>query len=403
MWHEISQSAAHLDWFHAYPFIYRHTDISPLYVSTIRDIWRQSNDRKLLESSWPSLEAAWRYCLAHVDPKDGLLAIPAGEMGVNENSADKVDKELPTEMTWIEGAAAFSELADAVGKHDVAESARAAAQRAKSALSKFWDPARQYYNEGIFANGMPFTQEMASTVDGVADGLFPPEESKAVFQKLSEAPFLAPWGLRSIPSTAANYQPESYQHGSVWPITTASYVQAALVLHHPEQAWPIWKSLVEDSSLDSPGHMPEVLSGAAFRVLDVSVPQQAFSTAALLNATLHGILGMEPNAPAHELRFAPHLPPQWKQVSITNYPFGGHKLSFTMQRSGDEFDLSVKNDGPPFELECAPMLDGSGRVTAAVNGKPVEAEVREYGSDRHAVVRFRVEHEASLSLKQASR
>ena len=31
MWHEIAQSATYVDWFHRYPYIYRHTDISPLY------------------------------------------------------------------------------------------------------------------------------------------------------------------------------------------------------------------------------------------------------------------------------------------------------------------------------------------------------------------------------------
>src|SRR5262249_13768449 len=157
--------------------------------------------------------------------------------------------------------------------------------------------------------------------------------------------FLVPWGVRSMPSDAPNYQPDSYQHGSVWPITTANYVLASLAAHRPQQAWPMWRALVEQSFLDSPGHVPEVLSGASYRVLNVAVPEQTWSSAALLTSTVRGILGLEPNAPNDELRFEPHLPPQWIQVTISNFRLGNRRLKFSIRRSSSEIDLSLINDG----------------------------------------------------------
>jgi glycogen debranching enzyme len=54
---------------------------------------------------------------------------------------------------------------------------------------------------------------------------------------------------------------------------------------------------VKDSFIGSPGHIPEVLSGTANVPLDVSVPEQTWSSAALMTATVRGILGLNPDVP----------------------------------------------------------------------------------------------------------
>jgi hypothetical protein len=56
---------------------------------------------------------------------------------------------------------------------------------------------------------------------------------------------------------------------------------------HPDNATstPLWYSLVKDSFIGSPGHIPEVLSGSQC-ALDVSVPEQTWSSAALMTATV---------------------------------------------------------------------------------------------------------------------
>jgi glycogen debranching enzyme len=398
VWHEISQSAAYVDWFHIYPFIYRHTDISPLYLLTMRNIWRASGDRQLLQTSWPSLEAAWHFCVAHLDTEDGLIVIPPNQSGVNENEADRTAKELPLEMVWAAGAEAFSDLANAAAKQSLAEEAHRAAEKAKASLSKFWDSKRKYYFEGLLAGGRPFLQETASPVWGVSERLFPLEEREAVLNRLAEPAFLTPWGLRSIPIDAPNYQPDSYQHGSVWPITTANYVLAALEAHRPQQAWPMWRALVEQSFLESPGHLPEVLSGASYRVLNIAVPEQTWSSAALMTSTVRGILGLEPNAPNGELRFEPHLPPQWTQVTISNFQLGDRNLQFNFRRSSTEIDLSLINDGSPFTLEFAPMLPARAKVTGLVNGNAVSTTLRQEDQDMHAVTKIKIGKNSEVRL-----
>ncbi|HVZ16897.1 MAG TPA: hypothetical protein VG897_07265, partial [Terriglobales bacterium] len=399
MWHEISQAANYVDWFHRYPYIYRHTDISPQYLVTMRDIWRSSGDRRLLEQSWPSIDAAWRFCLTHLDPHDGLIVIPPNQSGVNENQADRTEKELPLEMIWAQGAEAFSELAAVLNKPDLAQQAHDAAALAKASLSEFWDPRRNYYFEGLLSGNRAFTQQMASPVEGVAAGLFPQREQAMVLDRLAQPAFQIPWGIRSIPSDDPHYESDSYAHGSVWPLTNESYILATLKAHHPEQAWPIWQSLVNDSFLDSPGHIPEVLSGASYRPLDVSVPEQTWSSAAFVTATVRGILGLAPDAPNNKLRFEPHLPPQWNHITLRNYLLGTRKLQITLTRDASHLDLQITNDGAPFQLSFAPMVPWSAS-TGTVDGKKVQIESRKEDRDIHADMTVTINRSSHLVLSK---
>ncbi|MGZ4816120.1 MAG: amylo-alpha-1,6-glucosidase [Terriglobales bacterium] len=383
IWHEISQAANYVDWFHRYPYIYRHTDISPLYLVTMRDVWRSSGDRTLLERSWPSLEAAWRFCLAPVDPHDGLIIIPPDQSGVNENEADRTEKELPLEIVWASGAEAFSELASAMNKPDLSAQAHDAAAKAKASLSEFWDPGHNYYFEGLLAGNRAFLQQMASPAAGVAAGLFPPREQSMVLDRLTEPAFQTAWGIRSIPSDDPHYQPDSYAHGSVWPLGNETYILAALKAHRPEEAWPIWQSLIDDSYIDSPGHIPEVLSGAFYRPLDVAVPEQTWSSAALLTATVRGILGLDPDAPNNKLLFEPHLSPQWSHVTVRNFRLGQRRIDITLTRNASNVDIEIANEGDPFQLTFAPMVN-SNSMTATVDGRKAQVSTVKENHDTHA-------------------
>ena len=399
IWHEISQSASFVDWFHLYPYIYRHTDISPLYLLAMRNIWESSGDRSLLDTSWPSLEAAWRFCLEHLDPEDGLMVIPPEQSGVNENEADRTQKELPLELVWAAGADAFSELSAVTGHTSESEQGRSASARARASLKEFWDPERNYYFEGLRADKRPLQQQMASPAWGVAQRLFPARERELVLDRLAQPAFRTDWGLRSIPSDDPAYQPDSYAHGSVWPVGTETYILATLVAHRPEQAWPMWYSLVKDSFIGSPGHIPEVLSGTANVPLGVSVPEQTWSSAALMTATVRGILGLDPDVPGNKLRFQPHLPPQLNTVTIHNFRFGSRTLQFTLQHSSSGIELSVANTGEPFDLEFVPQLLFSGdRVRGFLNGKEVPVRVMPGEHDRHASLSFTIQQSEQVRI-----
>ena len=387
-----------MDWFRRYPYAYRDTDSSPVYLVAMRNIWRSSGDRSLLEESWPSLAAGWRFSVAHVDRKDGLMVIPSHESGVNENEADRTLKELPLELSWVAGAEAYAELAAAKGEVSISEEARRASELAKTSLTQFWDTGRHYYFEGLRAGNVPFARQTVSPAWGIWQGIFSPREQNMVLDRLAQPAFRTGWGLRSVPSDDPSYEADSYAHGSVSPLSTGIYILAALAAHRPQESWSMWHSLIKASFLGSPGHIPEVLSGDSFRPLEVSVPEQTWSSAALLTSTVRGILGFHPDVPNNKLCFEPHLPEEWKRWAIHGVQFGGRRLEFTLEHAGAGMELSIINDGHPFQLEFSPQVSSEGPIQAYVNGEAWPVWLRYGGHDVDAVMTLTVERNMQVRL-----
>ena len=69
MMHELTQSAALLDW-SKYPYGYYHADTTPLYLVSLARYVQRSGDLEFAKRSWDSLAKAYRFCLSTVD-KDG--------------------------------------------------------------------------------------------------------------------------------------------------------------------------------------------------------------------------------------------------------------------------------------------------------------------------------------------
>ncbi|MFN2398092.1 MAG: hypothetical protein ABR543_05520, partial [Gemmatimonadaceae bacterium] len=57
--HEISQSAAKIDWFGAYPYAFYHGDTTPFWILALGEYWRQSADTALVRELWPNLRRAF--------------------------------------------------------------------------------------------------------------------------------------------------------------------------------------------------------------------------------------------------------------------------------------------------------------------------------------------------------
>jgi hypothetical protein len=152
---------------------------------------------------------------------------------------------------------------------------------------------------------------------------------------------LTAWGIRSTPSTDKAYDPSSYATGSVWPIANAGAAIALWKHHRATAAFSIWNALVKATTMDAPGHIDEVLSGEEFRPLNVSVPEQTWSSAGFLSATISGLLGYEADGAAQVIRLAPHPPETWDRLGARFLPFGHNMLDVNIRRNGQQMAVSL--------------------------------------------------------------
>lgn len=390
IFHEISQSAGLIDWFKDYPYAYRHTDVSAMYLVAFRNLLHASGDRVLLQESWGSLQAAYQYLVSQVDPSDGLVTVPTGGWGGDETIEEPIVKDVYLESVWVAGAGAFEDLAHRMGASEMAGDAHARAERAGASLAaKFWDSTRGAFYYGISAHGQVQKQELNQVNWGIWLGSFDAEISERALDRLAGPQWQTAWGTRSVSRDDPLYQPESYGHGSVWPLGTGVQALAFYRYHRPAEAEKLVRSLVDQSFFNSLGHVPEVFSGDAYRELDVSVPEQIWSSGMVTTTLMHGLLGLQPDALSSELRFAPHLPLDWTGVTIRNLRIGKTVLNLEMKKSKSEIILNVDQSGPPVAITFAPQVPSESRQPRAIlNGRPQNAAIQSHRLDTHAEMNF---------------
>lgn len=390
IFHEISQSAGLIDWFGNYPYAYRHTDISAMYLVAFRNLYRASGDTDFVRTNWDALKAAYSYLVSRLDPLDGLVTIPSGGWGGDETIEQQVVKDVYLESVWVAGAEAFGALAKVLGDHKLASGAQVRAEKARASLAtKFWNSRRDFFFYGFNGKGELLTQELGQPNWGIWMGVFDQEKSDRALANMAHARWQADWGLRSIPADDPLYIGDSYGHGSVWPLGTGIQALAFYSHHRPLDGFGLWRALIDQSFLNSPGHVPEVFSGNFYRELDVSVPEQIWSSGIVITSLMRGLLGIEPDASMAEIHFTPHLPPDWSGVTIRNLKVGQSTLNLELEQAEAAVSLKVNDNGLPVAITFAPEIPlGSQDLRATLNGQPVSAEIRSYEQDAHAELKF---------------
>jgi glycogen debranching enzyme len=391
IWHELSQSADPADWAAKYPYMFVHVDITFHYLTTVEHYIIASGDTQFLQQNWPGLEAAHRYCESQLDRVDGLPRIPAGKEGGNEQ--DRMTDDLSLATSWVRASAAFARLATLSGHATMAEEAVLASEKAKkSAALRYWDEQRNSWIDGYDGDdgsGHAVTRHSVHGVDLVSGRILDPRQSAAVLDQLTSSGFETDWGTRGVDANSARFDPASYASGSVSPVSTGAVASALWSEHRPYTAFPVWSSLVPWGTLDSMGHMHEVLAGDFYHPQEESVPEQTWSSAMFVSSAVNGLLGLAREALGNRLEFSPHLPSGWDRISVKNIQVAGGQMNMTLARVPQGLDLQTENSGDPVQVLFSPQIPFGAHLSGAeLDGKPVTAEREAHQQDTHATLTF---------------
>ncbi len=388
IWHEMSQSAPLIGWKKNYHYMYVHVDITPQYLAALEDYAATTGDRAFVRERWAGIAAAWRYARSIVDPASGMPRIPEGKQGQNEQDALRDDIRLTS--TWIDGADGFARLARRIGKNGAAAEAERAAARARTAVATTgWDASRDFWLSGHGRDGAPVYAERPDASAVLTQGVFPDERVARVLDRLSAPDFLTDWGVRSLSARDPAYDPNPYASGSVWALGTSSVLTTFYKRHRALAAWPIWRGLAGWNTLDSAGHLHELLAGDLFHAERESVPEQTWSSAGLLLSAVRGLFGLEVRGGERVLRLTPHLPAGWDRVELNGVRVGADRVDLTMTRTDRGLTLSVANVGAPVLIEFSPALPlGARPVAARLDRVPLAFAQERHDTDAHAALRF---------------
>jgi glycogen debranching enzyme len=399
IWHEMSQSAGLIDWTGKYPYMFVHVDISFQYLNTIAAYIAASGDKKFLQDHWQSVSAAYRYCQSLIDPRDGLPRIPPGKEGGDEQ--DRMSNELTLSASWIEASKSFADMATWMSDATQAAQAMQAGEKArKSAATRYWDEQEKFWIDGYSPSGKKIVNRSSNGNVVITQHLFSKPQQQSLLDQLASPSFQTDWGTRSTAMNSSVFNPDSYAKGSVWAVGTAEMAMAFWAGHRPSTAFSIWGGLIPWSSLDSLGHMDEVLAGDYYHEQTESVPEQTWSSALFFQTAVQGLLGLRVNALQNQLDFSPHLPADWNAVTVRNIQLPQSKITLAWARTNDGSELEIVNNGSSVHFVYSPEIPLDSKLSGAIlNGKPIHARLEEHSQDTHATVDVDLPHGTShLSL-----
>jgi len=199
---------------------------------------KRTGDVATIRALWPNLIAAVGWMKDYGDFNgDGLISYQrAAETGLsNQGWKDSEDSIFhrdgrfpkgPVALLEVQGYAyaawqAMADMARVLGDPGQAEWAgRAGAVRAL-VEDRFWMEDEQFYAIALDGDGEQCRSIGSNAGHLLFTGLPSRERARAVTKRMLGAEFRSGWGLRTLATGQARFNPMSYHNGSVWPHDTA--------------------------------------------------------------------------------------------------------------------------------------------------------------------------------------
>jgi glycogen debranching enzyme len=235
--HELRRGKAAEAWF---PVYYGSLDSTPLFLILLSEVWRWSGDDAVARELEAPARRALEWLEVHGDRDgDGFLEYerrtPRGL--VNQSWKDSTDSQRfhdgrfaapPIAPVEVQGYAFDARLR-------VAELAREAwgdaslarrLEREADALRKhfddaFWIEERECYALALDRDKRQVDSLCSNVGHLLWSGIVPPEKRPIVARTLMSEELWSGWGLRTMASSEAAYNPLRYHNGTVWPHDTA--------------------------------------------------------------------------------------------------------------------------------------------------------------------------------------
>jgi glycogen debranching enzyme len=344
---------------------YGSVDATPLFVMLAGLYVQRTGDDATLKQLWPAIEAALGWIDGPGDPdRDGFVEYRrATEQGLqNQGWKDSYDAIFHADGALAEGHIALAEVQGYVfaGKMLAASCARRLGLTEKAAQLEseaerladrfedaFWCEDLNTYALALDGAKRPCKVRSSNAGQLLFTGIAREGRARKVAAGLLQPQFFTGWGIRTIASGEARYNPMSYHDGSVWPHDNALIALglARYGLKHAVEV--LFKGLFDAASYMELRRLPELFCG--FRrersrgptLYPVACAPQAWASATPFTL-LEAALGFDFNADRGEIRLInPRLPAFLNQVTLRDLRLGASSVDLRISRHGDSVSLEV--------------------------------------------------------------
>jgi glycogen debranching enzyme len=357
---------------------YGSVDSTPLFIMLAGAYYDRTADSEFIQQLWPHIERALTWIEKFGDA-DGDCFVEYRRRGadglVQQGWKDSNDSIFHSDGSLADAPIALCEVQGYVyaAKLAAARLCRLTGSAAKSAeLEVEAENLRQQFEEQFWCEELSTYAlaldrhkrrcEVRTSNAGhcLFTGIVCPQRAQRVAQTLFQPESFNGWGVRTVASSEARYNPLSYHNGSIWPHDNSLVASGLARYGFKKMAGQMFMSLLDLSSMVDLHRLPELFCGTDRRkgegptLYPVACSPQAWAAAAPL-LMLQACLGISIDAARKRIVFDnPYLPHGIPTLAIRNLRCGGISVDMLLERRTDS--VLVHKTGAPSEVEIHTMV-----------------------------------------------
>ncbi|HVD95013.1 MAG TPA: amylo-alpha-1,6-glucosidase, partial [Candidatus Limnocylindria bacterium] len=343
---------------------YGSIDATPLFVMLAGAYYKRTGDRAFVESIWPNIVRALEWIDRYGDSDgDGFVeyARKAKHGLIHQGWKDSHDAIFHRDGTSAEGPIALCEvqgyvyaaktaagelakvLGHAARARELSEQTEALCRRFEST---FWCDDISTYAIALDGSKQPCKVRTSNAGHCLFAGIATDEHARRVATTLIDETSFSGWGIRTVASSEARYNPMSYHNGSIWPHDNALIAAGFARYGLKDSAAMLLAGLLDASLFFDLHRLPELFCGFPRRpgesptLYPVACNPQAWASGAVF-LLLEACLGLSVSAPEQTVVFSkPVLPAFLPEVSIRDLKVGDAQVDLLLTRHA-EGDVGV--------------------------------------------------------------
>ncbi|MEN6621708.1 MAG: glycogen debranching N-terminal domain-containing protein [Smithella sp.] len=324
---------------------YGSVDATPLFIILLWEAYQWTGDKNLLTKFLPNAEAALQWIDKWGDEDgDGFVEYQRkSAKGLrNQGWKDSHDSVNFENGALADGKIALAEVQGYVydAKMKMAEIYRILENPAKSQQlageaqklykqfnETFWMPDKGYFAMALDGRKRQVNNISSNPGHCLWSGIIDKEKASQVVARLMAPDMFSGWGIRTLSTEMARYNPLSYHNGSIWPHDNSIIAAGLRRYGFIKEAQEVIFSLLDATSSFPFRRLPELFAGYPRRQKSFPVPDptanspQAWASGAIIYF-LETLLGVTPAGD----RLLLEAPRQGTAISLNGVYYRGNKF-----------------------------------------------------------------------------
>lgn len=354
---------------------YGTIDATPLFISLAGAYLERTNDLETIKELLPHIEKALEWIDQYGDlDGDGYVEYQVkSEIGLtNQGWKDSFDSifyedgqlaESPIALCEVQGYVydaklSAARIAEALGQKDRVRQLEAEAEELKDRFTRdFWDEEKQTYILALDGKKQPCRVLSSNAGHTLFSGIASPEHAEKMAKVLVSKKMFSGWGVRTIATDEARYNPMSYHNGSIWPHDNALIAFGLSRYGFQQEVSKIASGILDTALSVDMNRLPELFCGFDRRkgegptAYPVACSPQAWAVASVF-ILIQAMLGLKIIARDNLLYFKnPTLPSYIEDMTIKHLRINDFDVALQVRNYKGEATITLLNHENEVRIE----------------------------------------------------